>query len=115
MKVFHKSLSEYFEFQRVIMILILAVGFARLLLSLAGVTDSIAKWFSLTAFATIGIIYCAVQVPRRGFGGYKHLLPLYRDAGGHGKFDYRGRDRDLGDQWKRKYFQPPGIQWPIGK
>jgi hypothetical protein len=76
-KVFHKTLSEYFAFQRVIMILILAVGFARLLLSLGGVPDSVAKWFSLTAVATVGIVYCAVQVPRTGFGGYKHLLPLY--------------------------------------
>ena len=77
MRVFHKTLSEYFAFQRAIMVLILAVGFARLLLSLAGVSDSVVKWFSLTALAIIGIVYCAIQVPRTGFGGYKHLLPLY--------------------------------------
>src|SRR5262249_5187961 len=76
-KIFNKTFSEYFAFQRAIMILILAVGFTRLLLSLAGVSDSIAKWFSLTALAVVGIFYCAVQVPRTGFGGYKHLLPLY--------------------------------------
>ena len=59
------------------MILILAVGFVRLFSSLAGVSDSVVKWFSLTALAMIGIVYCAIQVPRTGFGGYKHLLPLY--------------------------------------
>ena len=77
MTVFHKTLSEYFAFQRVIMILILAVGLARLVLSVGGVPDSVAKWFSLTALAIVGIVYCAVRVPRTGFGGYKHLLPLY--------------------------------------
>jgi len=59
------------------MILIVAVGFVRLISSLAGVSDSVVKWFSLTALAIIGIVYCAIQVPRTGFGGYKHLLPLY--------------------------------------
>jgi hypothetical protein len=53
------------------------VGFARLFMSLAGVSDSIVKLLSLTALAAVGIVYCAVQVPRTGFGGYKHLLPLY--------------------------------------
>lgn len=77
MRVFDKTLSEYFAFQRAIMVLILAVGFARLLLTLAGVSDAVVKWFSLTALAIIGIVYCAIQVPRTGFGRYKHLLPLY--------------------------------------
>ena len=77
MKIFGKSLSEYFAFQWSIMMLIIVIGFARLLLSLAGVPDSVVKWLSLTAFAVVGIVYCAVQVPRTRFGGYKHLLPLY--------------------------------------
>jgi hypothetical protein len=76
-KVFQKTLSEYFLFQRTIMILILAVGFVRLVSSLAGVSDSVVKWFSLTALGIVGIVYCGIQVPRTGFGGYKHLLPLY--------------------------------------
>ena len=76
-KIFNKTLSDYFSFQRAIMILIIAVGLLRLVLSLAGGSDSVVKWFSLTAVAVVGIIYCAVQVPRKGFGGYKHLLPLY--------------------------------------
>jgi hypothetical protein len=76
-KVLGKTTSEYFAFQRAIMILIIVVGLTRLLLSLTGVDDSIVKWFSVTALAVVGIIYCAVQVPRTRFGGYKHLLPLY--------------------------------------
>jgi hypothetical protein len=75
--MFGKSFSEYFAFQRVLMIVIVVVGLARLGLSLAGVSDSIVKWFSLTALAVVAIFYCGIQVPRTGFGGYKHLLPLF--------------------------------------
>ena len=49
----------------------------KLVMSLAGISDSIVKWFSLTALAFVGIVYCGVQVPRTGFGGYKVLFPLY--------------------------------------
>jgi len=77
MKIFGKTLLEYFAFQRVIMILILIVGLGRLALSLAGVSQDLVKWVSLTGLAVIGIVYCAVNVPRTGFGSYKHLLPLF--------------------------------------
>jgi hypothetical protein len=77
MKVFGKPVAEYFAFQRGIVILIVVVGLVRLAMSLAGFPVSTVKWISLTAMALIGIIYCAVQVPRTGFGGYKHLLPLF--------------------------------------
>jgi hypothetical protein len=77
MKIIGKSISEYFAFQRVIISLILIVGFVRLGLSLAGFPTSTVKWISLTALALVGIVYCAIEVPRTGFGGYKHLLPLY--------------------------------------
>ncbi len=77
MKIFGKSVSEYFGFQRTLMIVIIAVGIIRLVLSLAGFSDSIVKWFSLTGLAVVGVFYCAIQVPRTGFGGYKHLLPLF--------------------------------------
>jgi hypothetical protein len=76
-RVFDKTLSEYFGFQWPMMILILAVGFVRLFSSLAGVSDSVVKWFSLTGLAIVGILYCGIKVPRTGFGGYRHLLPLY--------------------------------------
>jgi hypothetical protein len=77
MKIMGKSLSEYFAFQRVILILIFIVGFARLGLSLAGFPTSTVKWISLTALALVGIVYCAIEVPRTGFGSYKHLIPLF--------------------------------------
>jgi hypothetical protein len=77
MKIFGKSAGEYFAFQKGIMILIVVVGLARLGLSLSGLPASSVKWFSLTAVGVIGILYCGVRVPISGFGGYKHLLPLY--------------------------------------
>ena len=77
MKIFGKSISEYFAFQTPIVILILVVGLGRLGLSLAGLPTSTVRWLSLTALSLVGIIYCAVKVPRTGFGTYKHLLPLF--------------------------------------
>jgi hypothetical protein len=77
MKIFGKTLSEYFHFQRVIMTLIILVGLGRLVLSLAGLPVTSVRWLSLTALAVIGILYCAIQVPRTGFGSYRHLLPLF--------------------------------------
>jgi hypothetical protein len=77
MKIFGKSATEYFAFQKAIVILIVVVGLLRLAMSLAGFPVSTVRWISLTAMAGVGIIYCAVQVPRTGFGGYKHLLPLF--------------------------------------
>ncbi len=77
MSIFGKSISEYFAFQKLIMILILIVGFGRLGLSLAGLPISTVRWLSLTALSIVGVIYCAVKVPRTGFGTYKHLLPLF--------------------------------------
>jgi hypothetical protein len=76
MKIFGKSLSEYIEFQKGILGLILVVGVIRLALSLAGVSVGIAKWFSITGALLIGIVYYGIRVHTRGFGGYKHLLPL---------------------------------------
>ena len=77
MTLMNKPVSDYFTFQKPILILILVVGFLRLGLSLAGVPNSSVKWISVTAVALIGIVYCAVQVPRTGFGTYRHLFPLY--------------------------------------
>lgn len=76
MKIFGKSISEYFGFQKVILWLIVIVGVCRLALSLAGVPNSTAKWLSITAVIVVGAVYCAVKVHTAGFGSYKHLLPL---------------------------------------
>ena len=77
MTIFGKSVSEYFAFQKAIVILIVLVALARLTLSLAGLPTSSVKWISVTTMGLLGLVYCAIQVPRSGFGGYKHLLPLY--------------------------------------
>jgi hypothetical protein len=76
MKIFGKSLSEYIAFQKVILILIVLVGGARLGLSLAGVPNSTARWLSITAVMALGSLYYAIRVHTSGFGSYKQLLPL---------------------------------------
>jgi hypothetical protein len=76
MTIFGKTLSQYISFQKVILLLVLAVGLGRLILSLAGVSNSATKWLSITAVGFIGIIYYAVRVYTSGFGSYKQLLPL---------------------------------------
>jgi hypothetical protein len=74
--VFGKRLSEYVRFQRVILGLIVVVGLARLLLSLAGVSNDVVKFFSMTVVAIAGVFYYGIRVPTTGFGSYRHLLPL---------------------------------------
>jgi hypothetical protein len=77
MTVFGKKLSEYVAFEKPALILIAAVGVARLALSLAGVSDSATKWLSMTAVSVVAAIYYAVTVHTKGFGSYRQLLPLY--------------------------------------
>jgi hypothetical protein len=76
MMVFGKRLSEYVRFQRVILGLIVVVGLARLLLSLAGVSTDVVRFFSMTVLAIAGVFYYGIRVPTTGFGSYRHLLPL---------------------------------------
>jgi hypothetical protein len=76
MTIFGKRLSEYVAFSKPFLILILVVGISRLALSLGGVSNSIAKWFSITAVIWIGLLYYSVRVHTSGFGSYKHLLPI---------------------------------------
>lgn len=76
MNIFGKSLSEYISFQKVILLLILAVGVARLALSLAGMPTSVTKWLSISVVSLIGMLYYAIRVHTAGFGSYKQLLPL---------------------------------------
>ena len=76
MTIFGKRLSEYLEFCKPFIALIIAVGIARLALSLAGVPNQTAKWLSITAVAWFGVLYYAVRVHTSGFGTYKHLLPI---------------------------------------
>jgi hypothetical protein len=75
-RIFGKTLSEYISFQKIFLILILVVGLIKLVLTLAGVENSIVKWLALTAITTLGWLYYSVRVHTSGFGSYKHLLPL---------------------------------------
>jgi hypothetical protein len=74
MTIFGKRLSEYIEFCKVFLILIAVTGILRLALSLGGVPNSTAGWFSVTALVWIAALYNAVRVHTRGFGSYKQLL-----------------------------------------
>ena len=76
MTIFGKRLSEYVAFAKPFLGLILVVGIARLALSLGGVPNSTAKWFSITAVIWIGGVYYAIRVHTSGFGSYKQLLPI---------------------------------------
>jgi hypothetical protein len=76
MTIFGKRLSEYVAFSKPFLGLILVVGIARLVLSLAGVPNAAAKWFSITVVMWIGVLYYAVRIRTTGFGSYKHLLPI---------------------------------------
>lgn len=76
MKIFGKRLSEYLAFCKPFLVLILVVGIVRLALSLGGVSNSTAKWLSITAVIWIGVLYYAIRVHTSGFGSYKQLLPI---------------------------------------
>ena len=73
---FGKRYSEYLRFQQLFLGLILAMGLARLGLSLAGLPNSTTKWLSITVVTLAGIVYYGVRVHTSGFGSYKQLLPL---------------------------------------
>ena len=75
--IFGKTISEYYQFAKGILGLIILVGIGRLAFSLGGVPDSTTKWLSITAVGWIGILYFAIRVHTSGFGTYKHLLPIY--------------------------------------
>ncbi len=75
MKIFGKTVGEYIHFQKLFLILILAVGLARLALSLAGMPNGAVRWLSMTIVVFAGVIYAGVKAARAGFG-YRHLLPV---------------------------------------
>jgi hypothetical protein len=74
--MFGKRVSEYLAFQKSWLILIAAVGLARLGLSLAGLPDRTVMWLSMTVVGWAAVVYYGVAVHTRGFGTYKQLLPL---------------------------------------
>jgi hypothetical protein len=74
--MFGKPLSHYLGFQKVILVLLAAVGLARLGLSLAGLPDKTVAWLSMNGVAWAGALYYGVAVHTKGFGSYRHILPL---------------------------------------
>jgi lysylphosphatidylglycerol synthetase-like protein (DUF2156 family) len=76
MIIFNKPLSEYLAFQKVMLLLTIVVGVARLALSLGGVGNPTVKWLSITIVGIIGLVYYAIRVHTSGFGSYKQLLAL---------------------------------------
>ncbi len=74
--MFGKKLSDYLYFQGWVLALIVVVGVVRLALSLAGVSNSTVKWFSITVVMLLGMLYYAVAVQTKGFGSYKQLYGL---------------------------------------
>ncbi len=76
MKVFGKSLSEYVRFQKLVLIVIAAVGLLRLVTSLLGLPNSATRWLSMTVLGLAALVYYGITVHTSGFGSYKQLLPL---------------------------------------
>ena len=74
--MFGKSLSEYLGFQKVILVLIVAVWALRLSLSVAGVPMATVTWLSVTGVLILGVLYYGIAVHTRGFGSYKQLYAL---------------------------------------
>jgi hypothetical protein len=74
--MFGKRLSQYLGFQKWWLVLIAAVGLARLGLSLAGLPDRTVTFLSMTVVGWAAVLYYGVAVHTKGFGSYKHLLPL---------------------------------------
>jgi hypothetical protein len=76
MTIFGKPLSDYVAFSKVFLVLVPIVGTIRLALSLGGVPDDTARWFSMTALVWVAVLYYSVRVHMSRFGSYRHLLVL---------------------------------------
>jgi hypothetical protein len=74
--MFGKRLSQYLAFQKGWLALILVVGLARLGLSLAGLPNRTVAVLSITAVGWAAAVYYGIAAHTRGFGTYRHLLPL---------------------------------------
>jgi len=73
--MFGKPLSQYLDFQKVILGLIAAVGLARLGLSLAGAPHTVVAFLSMHVVAWAGALYYGLAADRHGLTRYKQLLP----------------------------------------
>ena len=76
MNIFGKRLSDYAAFSKVFLVLVPAIGIARLALSIGGAPNSTARWLSMTVALWFAVIYYSIRVHTSGFGSYKQLLPI---------------------------------------
>jgi phosphatidylserine synthase len=74
MSIFGRRLSDYVKFCWPFLLLIALAGATRLALSLNGVSNSTARWFSMTALVWIGALFYSLRVHLSRFGSYKELL-----------------------------------------
>jgi len=74
--MFGKSLSAYIAFQKPVLLAITAVWLLRLVLSMAGVPVSGAKFVSVTGVLVLGALYYGWAVGQKGFGSFKQLYGL---------------------------------------
>src|ERR1051325_8866089 len=74
--MFGKKFSEYIQFEKWILVLIVAAFVSRLALGLSGVPVSTTRWVSINLVLLVGLVYCSVAVHTRRFGSYKQLLGL---------------------------------------
>lgn len=76
MRIFGRTLGDYLRFAAGVVALVVIVGVARLVLSLAGAPPDTTKFLSVTTVALLGVVYLGVKTHTSGFGSYRHLLPL---------------------------------------
>jgi len=74
--MFGKTLSQYVSFQKPVLLLIAAVWLLRLVLSMAGVPVSGARFVSVSAVVLLGALYYGWAVGQKGFGSFKQLYGL---------------------------------------
>jgi hypothetical protein len=74
--MFGKKLSDYVAFQKVPLAVLAGVGLARLGLSLLGVPDKTVAFLSMNVVTWAAAFYYGVAVHTKGFGSYRHILPL---------------------------------------
>jgi len=74
--MFGKKFADYIRFQGWILILLVTVFLIRLGLSLSGRSFAQIRWISMNLVLLLGLVYCAIAVHTRKFGGYRHLFGL---------------------------------------
>ena len=79
--MFGKPYAAYIRYQMPFLIATAVVGLLRLALSIFGQPDDVVKFLSITVIGFASFAYYGATVRRRGFGTYRHLLPLVFNQG----------------------------------